>query len=237
MSSSGLSPKRWLHDKRLMSDCSALVGVDEVGRGCLAGPVVASAVVLRLDFFRSHKRREVCLEIRDSKQIAPDRREALVELIREWRELGLLGFAIAEGSIAEIERLNILGANTLAMQRALSVIVPEDVDWEAPDAPRILVDGKPVKRLGYPHEAIVKGDDVSLAIAMASVLAKVYRDRLMVHADKVFPAYGFCDNKGYGTIRHREALLERGPCQLHRPSFLQKILDEPASKLQTELPF
>ncbi|MEM7672788.1 MAG: ribonuclease HII [Verrucomicrobiota bacterium] len=220
-----------------MSECSALVGVDEVGRGCLAGPVVASAVILTFDFFKSRKRREVCLEIRDSKQIAPDRREALVKFIREWQEFGLLSFAIAEGSIAEIERLNILGANTLAMQRALSVILPRGGNWESPGAPRILVDGKPVKRLGYPHEAIVKGDDTSLVIAMASVLAKVYRDRLMVDADKAFPAYGFSDNKGYGTIRHREALLERGPCQLHRPSFLQKILDEPASKLQTELPF
>lgn len=213
-----------------------LVGVDEVGRGCLAGPVVAAAVCLDKGFFGSRARRTVCLEMRDSKQLSAERREALVADMRKWQADGLLSFEIAEGSVAEIEQLNILEANTLAMRRALAALLPGQINWESEGAPKILIDGRPVKRLGYPHDAIVKGDDKSLVIAMASILAKVHRDQLMEGICEQYPAYRFSENKGYGTGVHRAALLRDGPCPIHRMSFLQKILSDPASNLQTELP-
>ena len=229
-------PKRWLHDRRLTADGRLLLGVDEVGRGCLAGPVVAASVQLDQAFFASRTRRSVCLEMRDSKQLSAERREALSAQMHVWRDKCLLNFAIAEGSVAEIEQLNILEANTLAMRRTLEKLLPEGADWKSENAPRILIDGRPVKRLGFPHEAIVKGDDISLVIAMASILAKVYRDHLMTHACATYSAYQFSQNKGYGSETHRAALQEIGPCPLHRMSFLQKILSDPASNLQPELP-
>lgn len=229
-------PKRWLHDRRLTADGRVLLGVDEVGRGCLAGPVVAAAVKVDEAFFSSRARRAVCLEMRDSKQLSADRREALSAEMHAWRSEGILQFAIAEASVAEIEQLNILEANTLAMRRALTELLPEGADWESENAPLILIDGRPVKRLGFLHDAIVKGDDKSLVIAMASILAKVYRDTLMTEACATFPAYQFSQNKGYGSEVHRKALKEIGPCPLHRMSFLQKILSDPASNLQPELP-
>ena len=219
-----LSPSRWLHDKRLIAEHPVIIGVDEVGRGCLAGPVVAGAVELNRAFFQSRMRRAAALEFRDSKQLTAKRREALHKTIEDWCSEGSIRLAIASASVEEIDRLNILGANTLAMRRALSELLGESVG-----PTRILVDGRPVKHLGYDHRAIVKGDDTSLAIAIASVAAKVFRDRLMAELATSFPHYGFEENAGYRTDKHREGLKRHGPCKHHRYLFKQKIFGtEPA---------
>ena len=148
----------------LAADGVQLIGIDEVGRGCLAGPVVAAAVGLNAEFFKSRKRRNICLEVRDSKQLSAERREALLEAMEAWAAEDLLQMAIAEGTVEEIEQFNILAANTLAMRRALEGLLLGEIDWGSPEAPKVLIDGKPVKRFGYPHDAIVKGDDKSLGL-------------------------------------------------------------------------
>lgn len=177
-------------------------GVDEAGRGPLAGPVVAAAVVLdparRID------------GLRDSKRLSLQRRIELASQIRRYA----LAFAIGHASVAEIDSINILNASLLAMRRALERLktVPT----------QILVDGKHVPE--SPHAAaqlyaIVGGDDSVPEISAASILAKVCRDRLLQRLDRRFPVYGFAQHKGYPTAQHIRALREHGPCAVHRQSF------------------
>jgi ribonuclease HII len=179
-----------------------IAGVDEAGRGPLAGPVVAAAVVLN----PAHR-----IEgLRDSKRLSLQRR---IELAREIRRHAR-AFAVGYASVAEIDSINILNASLLAMRRALERLrtVPT----------QILVDGKHVPEL--PHEAaelraIVGGDDSVAEISAASILAKVCRDRLLQRLDRRFPVYGFAQHKGYPTAQHIRALTEHGPCDVHRRSF------------------
>lgn len=176
-----------------------LAGVDEVGRGPLAGDVVAAAVIL--DPARPIP------GLRDSKKLSPARREALAEQICEQA----LAWAIARASVAEIDALNILQASLLAMQRAVQTLDPQP-DW-------VLVDGNRLPRWNYRSEAVIGGDDRVPAIAAASILAKVQRDRELVALDAQYPGYGFAAHKGYPTAAHLQALRALGVTPVHRRSF------------------
>ncbi len=177
-----------------------IAGVDEAGRGPLAGPVVAAAVWLPVGFGAER--------IDDSKRMSAARRDA--EFERLTSDASVL-WAVGVAEPDEIERVNILRATHLAMERAVRGLGRE---------PRLcLIDGLPVSGFPWAHEAIVKGDSKSLAIAAASVVAKVTRDRIMVELAREFPEYGFDRHKGYGTKAHLDALRRHGPCRAHRRTF------------------
>ena len=184
-----------------------ICGVDEAGRGPLAGPVCAAAVIFP---------EGVTVEgVNDSKKLSPKKRDELFDKIKE----NALAYHIAFASVDEIEKINILNAAMLAMKRA--------VEGLSVKADFILVDGNKTPYFNnIPCAAIVKGDAKSHSIAAASILAKVTRDRLMEDFAKKYPEYGFEQHKGYGTKLHREKLLQYGMCEIHRPSFLKKILGD-----------
>ncbi len=183
---------------------ACICGVDEAGRGPLAGPVYAAAVIID----PAHP----IPGINDSKKIPEKRREALYEVIREQALAYGIGFATVE----EIEEYNILQATYRAMERAVAAL---------PVTPELaLIDGNRLPPfLPVPGRFVVKGDALSASIGAASVLAKVSRDRVMREIDRQYPAYGFATHKGYGTAAHIEALRRLGPCPVHRRSFLKKI--------------
>jgi ribonuclease HII len=187
--------------------CVRLAGVDEAGRGPLAGPVVAAAVV----FDRAYLEAEqygVLLGIDDSKVLTEAQRDHFHALLTQCKSVS---YGIGSADVEEIDRLNILRATHLAMGRALSALFP------SPDF--ALVDGLPVQGLPCPSLAIVDGDARCLSVATASIVAKVTRDRMMRELDRQYPAYGFSQHKGYGTKAHLKALLECGPSPVHRRSF------------------
>jgi ribonuclease HII len=177
-----------------------VAGVDEAGRGPLAGPVVAAAVILPDDFALDG--------LTDSKKVSAPKREKIYAILTARAEIL---WAVAEASVEEIDRLNILRATHLAMARAIEALP------RRPD--HALVDGLPVRGLAVDHTALVKGDSLSLSIAAASIVAKVTRDRLMVELDAQYPQYGFARHKGYGVSEHIEALRNHGPCPAHRRTF------------------
>lgn len=180
-----------------------LCGVDEAGRGPLAGPVCAAAVMLP----RGH----VIEGLNDSKKLTEKRREELYDVIRSES----VSYGIAFASVEEIETLNILGATFLAMNRAIMQLSP---------APELaLIDGNRTKGIEVPARSIVKGDSKCADIAAASVLAKVTRDRYMLEMAEKYPQYHFEQHKGYGTTLHYAALREFGPSPIHRMSFLKKL--------------
>ncbi len=193
--------------EKIAQGYTAVCGVDEAGRGPLAGPVCAAAVILPEG-----------LEIEglnDSKKLSEKRREALYDVIKEKA----IAYSIAFASVEEIEEHNILQATFMAMTRA--------VEGLAVKADYALIDGNKIPpQLQVPAEYIIGGDAISASVAAASVLAKVTRDRLMVEMEEIYPGYDFKKHKGYGTKAHREALLELGPCPIHRMSFLGKILNK-----------
>ena len=176
-----------------------VAGADEVGRGPLAGPVVAAAVVLAPDL---HLR-----EVADSKMLTAETRTELARLIRS--QAARIG--IGAGSAREIDRLGIVGATRLAFQRALARL------GEEPG--HLVIDGRPVKGLGWKHAGVVKADYRVHCVACASIVAKVCRDELMDRLDRRYPEYGWAHNRGYGTADHREALERFGPSPHHRMSF------------------
>ena len=180
-----------------------LCGVDETGRGPLAGPVCAAAVILP---------KETVIEgLNDSKKLSEKKREQLYDVICETA----VSYAISFATVAEIEELNILHATQLAMIRAINELDP------IPDL--ALIDGNQAGDIKFPHETVIKGDASCVSIAAASILAKVTRDRFMVEMSEQYPNYHFEKHKGYGTKDHYNALREFGPCPIHRPSFLKKI--------------
>ena len=181
----------------------AICGVDEAGRGPLAGPVCAAAVILPPN--------TIIDGVNDSKKLTEKKREALFDVIKETA----VSYSIAYASVEEIESINILNATMLAMKRAV-----EGLDVKADYA---MIDGNKMPPLDIDGETIVKGDAKSISIACASILAKVSRDRLLYEYAKEYPQYQFDKHKGYGTSAHREAILEYGPCPYHRMSFLKKI--------------
>lgn len=177
-----------------------IAGIDEAGRGPLAGPVVAAAVI-----FDEHS--GIIEGINDSKRLTPKKREALYDVIMENAKSVGVGIVDSE----EIDRINILQATYKAMRKSVGRLNVK------PD--HLLIDGKPIPDKIYPSTAIVGGDTKCYSIAAASIIAKVYRDRLMRELDTVFPHYGFAKHKGYGTKQHRNAIEKYGPCPIHRKSF------------------
>ena len=181
-----------------------IAGIDEAGRGALAGPVVAAAVILPLN-----DQIETLLHgVNDSKQLSAKKRETLFDLIIQHA----LAYGIGQQPAAVIDQIGILPANRLAMKTAVSQLSP---------APQfLLIDGRiRLPQVNIPQKSIIRGDSQSLSIAAASILAKVTRDRFMCELDSQFPHYGFTQHKGYGTEQHRMAIAQHGPCPQHRHSF------------------
>ena len=197
----------WLNyeNEALSKGYNNICGVDEAGRGPLAGPVCAAAVIL--------PKGEIIEGVNDSKKLTEKKREALYGVIKEKAD----AYSIAFASVEEIEEMNILNATMLAMKRAVDGLdIPADY---------AMIDGNKIPNLNIPAEYVIKGDANSMSIAAASILAKVTRDRLCADYEKEYPQYGFAKHKGYGTKLHREMILKYGPCKIHRMSFLKKLLN------------
>lgn len=195
-------------EKYWLKGVNAIAGLDEAGRGPLAGPVIAGAVVFDKDFLCNNKNNEIITLINDSKQLSEKKREMIFEYLVSTDGIS---YAVGGATAQEIDQINILQATWVAMKRAVENLP------NLPDV--ILVDGLPVKGLPVNSEAIVKGDSKSLSIAAASIIAKVSRDRLICEWDKDYPEYGFANHKGYGSKKHLEALEKFGPCPIHRKTF------------------
>ncbi len=192
--------------ERKHEKCRYICGIDEVGRGPLAGPVVAAAVILPKDMDIYY--------LDDSKKLSAAKREELYDVIMEK------AIAVGIGSSDEkcIDEINIRQANFIAMREAISRLgVRPDI---------LLVDAEHIPGVDIPQESIIKGDAKSVSIAAASIIAKVTRDRYMEEMDKRYPEYGFAAHKGYGSAQHRKAIREYGPCEIHRRTYLKKILEE-----------
>lgn len=192
----------WQYEKKIMAQgYTHIIGTDEVGRGPLAGPVVAAAVVLPDNI--------ELVGINDSKKLSEKKREELADRIKECA----LAYSIQEVSAEDIDRLNILHAAEYAMSKAVAALEMGDY---------VLIDGDNHPRFNQPSLNIIKGDSKSISIAAASIIAKVYRDHLMEQYEEVYPGYGFAKHKGYGTAEHYEALRKYGPTPIHRRSFRLK---------------
>lgn len=190
----------------------AVCGVDEAGRGPLCGPVVAAACILPDGL--------VIEELNDSKKLTPKKREKLFDLIIQ----NAVAYGIAEGTVEEINELNILEADLLAMRRAIDTLhTPDGQPYTADYA---LIDGNVDRDFQIPAAAVVKGDSLSMSIAAASILAKVTRDRMCEDMDRAYPQYGIAKHKGYGTKEHMNALREHGPSPIHRKKFIRFLDDD-----------
>ena len=255
--------------KRIAGTTPGIVGIDEAGRGCFAGPVVAGAVWTLRSFYENPTPVKRGKFINDSKQLSPETREEVFALVEHWERRDELFFAAGTASVREIDALNILGATRLAAQRAIENLLGKlPAGTPCPFAtagtddaplfcrerafPLMLADGRPLSPFAWRHEALVKGDATSLAVALASIVAKVSRDRLMASLDAEFPGYGFRAHKGYGTPEHVAAILSRGVTPLHRRKFLRNLAasapdgvpglenlhaEEPDVPAQSEFPF
>lgn len=196
----------WLfyENKYISQGKNLICGVDEAGRGPLAGPVYAAAVIMPEGL--------IIESVNDSKKLTAKKREKLFDIIKNEA----VCYSVAFASASEIDEINILNATHLAMTRAVEGLE------KAPEV--VLVDGNSLPKWYYNSEAIVKGDAVCHSIACASILAKVSRDRLMLLEAEKYPQYSFEKHKGYGTKVHTQAIKEYGPCPIHRKTFLKKIL-------------
>lgn len=177
-----------------------IAGVDEVGRGCLAGPVVAAACIL-------DRTKPVPAGLTDSKKLSEKKRDSIAAELKETA----IAYAIGSVEADEIDRINILEATKLAMAKAISAL--------SPSPEHLLIDALELRSVRLPQRAIIKGDSISYSIAAASVIAKTYRDDLMTAYDREYPQYGFARHKGYGSAAHFAAIREHGACPLHRLSF------------------
>lgn len=192
------------HEARLwLAGYATIAGLDEAGRGALAGPVVAGALVLPKD----SQRDGIWAEVRDSKLLSPAQREEMAGRIRN----AAVGWAVGEASAQEIDEIGIAPATRLAMQRAIHAL-PTQPDY-------LLLDWVRLPTINLPQESYTKGDRRIVSIAAASILAKVHRDRLLVEMDRVYPLYGFARHKGYGAASHLAAIAAYGPCPHHRHTF------------------
>ena len=218
-----MSAKFWNrldHERALWQQGLTLIaGVDEAGRGPLAGPVVAAAVVFPCGWLEAGLDSRL-RGLNDSKQLTEAQREEYYAILIAHPEIR---YAIADADAGLIDRINILQATHRAMNAALEQL--------RPPPQHVLVDGSPVKSMRLPNTPLVKGDARSYSIAAASVLAKVTRDRLMREFDRLYPGYGFAEHKGYGTPQHLAAIRRHGPCPIHRRSFA------PIRPVERELPF
>jgi ribonuclease HII len=228
-------------DLKKIEGFESLIGVDEVGRGALAGPVVAAAVLVSRGFLEGRWAVAKSGRVNDSKLLTHEDREALWAEFEALVSQGHIHAHFGTASVEEVELHNILGATKLAMRRALEGIYPATAFLRSvePDlfsslqereafvpvvSCRVLIDGLPLRNFPYPHVAVVKGDSRSLCVAMASIIAKVTRDRMMAELDARHPGYGFARHKGYGTDEHRDAVIRLGRSPLHREMFLRKLL-------------
>ncbi|HVF29567.1 MAG TPA: ribonuclease HII [Pyrinomonadaceae bacterium] len=184
-----------------------VAGIDEVGRGCIAGPVVAAACILDPE-------KPLPEGLNDSKQVVSEKRDEIAAQLRET----CISYAIGSVDAGDIDRINILEATKVAMRNAIAAL--------SPCADYVLIDAVQLKGISVPQRAIIKGDSVSASIAAASILAKTYRDELMRSLDTTYPQYGFSEHVGYGTRAHRDALRTHGPCALHRLSFRGVVIAE-----------
>lgn len=191
---------------------AVVCGVDEAGRGPLCGPVVAAACILPDGL-------EIP-ELNDSKKLTPKKRDKLFDLIKEKA----VAYGIAEGTVEEINELNILEADLLAMRRAIDAL--HTPDGEPYTADMALIDGNIDRDFQIPARAVIKGDALSMSIAAASILAKVTRDRMCEDMDKAYPQYGIAKHKGYGTKDHMAVLREFGPSPIHRKKFIRFLDNE-----------
>ncbi|MBQ7831857.1 MAG: ribonuclease HII [Clostridia bacterium] len=188
-----------------------IVGVDEVGRGPLAGPVVCAAVVMPLD------EAELIVGVDDSKKLSAKKREELAKLIKEKA----IAYTMVEVSEKMIDEINILEATKLGMKQAIETLVlPEELEAK-PEI--VLTDGNMTLDVALPQHSVVHGDALSYSIGAASIIAKVYRDGLMDEFAKTYPHYGFEKNKGYGTAAHIKGIKEYGLCPIHRRTFTKKF--------------
>ena len=239
-------------DLKQIESVASLIGVDEVGRGAFAGPVVAAAVLVTREFLESRWALTKSKRVNDSKLLNAAQRQELWEEFETLATNGLIHAHFGVAGVDEIAQFNILGATKLAMRRALEAIHPPDA-FERKDEPdlftsleervtftptvsaRVLIDGLSLRGFPYPHTAFINGDARSLCIAMASIVAKVARDRLMCELDTKFPGYGFAQHKGYGTEEHRNAVLRLGCCFEHREMFVRKLLAVRVDPAQIEM--
>lgn len=190
-----------------------VAGVDEVGRGPLAGPVVAAAVVLPKDFD--------VLGIDDSKKVSEKKREELFPIIKEKA----VAYAIGMVDHNKIDEVNILEATKIAMAGAIETLDEKLKTEHKKGIEQILIDALTLDSISIPQKGIIKGDAKSVSIAAASILAKVTRDHMMIKYDEQYPGYEFASNKGYGTKAHYEGLNKQGICPIHRKTFLKKFFD------------
>jgi ribonuclease HII len=229
-------------DLKQINGVNHLIGVDEVGRGAFAGPVIAAAVMVTREFLESRWAVAKSGRVNDSKLLSAADREELWGEFEQLSATGQIHANYGAATVEEIAQHNILGATKLAMRRALGGIYPPEAFEAKRDEPdlfssveerstfqpvvsgRVIIDGLALRGFPYPHTAFVRGDARSLCIAMASIIAKVTRDRMMVAMEAKFPGYGFAQHKGYGTEEHREAVLRLGRCPEHREAFLRKLL-------------
>lgn len=215
-------------DRRELGESSSLVGVDEAGRGALAGPVFAAAVQIQRSFFSSNHRYALCRGVDDSKRLNAFQRARIVERVAAKGIRAGIAVSVGCATVGEIEQFNILQATVLAMRRALmglgAHLDTESKVLNETNETRILVDGRPLKSLPLAHQGVVGGDRKSLAIALAGIHAKEARDAAMCTLCEEFPDYGFSTHKGYGTPDHVSALRKHGPCELHRALFIRKPL-------------
>lgn len=238
-------------DLKKLEGVDSLIGVDEAGRGALAGPVVAGAILANREFLTGRWAQTKAGRVNDSKLLSARDREELWEEFEELAAEGQIHAYYGVAGVEEIERFNILGATKLAMRRSIEGIYPPE-SFESRVEPdlfsssearsafrptvscRVLVDGLPLRRFPYPHTNVIQGDARSLCIAMASILAKVVRDRLMKELDGRYPGYGFGQHKGYGTDEHRAAILRLGRTPQHRDMFLRRLFAERVDPAQMD---
>ncbi|MGF1483574.1 MAG: ribonuclease HII [Opitutales bacterium] len=227
-------------DRSVLGDAPGIVGVDEVGRGAWAGPVTAAAVRIARTTYALPAFRETVAEANDSKVLSLQQREALFGTLERLAGEKQIAFTVGWASCTEIGQHNIVGATVIAMRRAIEALDAcplagaEDLplfQQQPAECPyRLHIDGLPLRKLPWRHEAYTQGDSKSLAIALASIVAKVTRDRHMTHLDKAHPGYGFARNKAYPAPTHLAGLRQLGPCSEHRAAFLRKFYEREAGK-------
>ena len=225
-------------DRKKGNGRPGIAGLDEAGRGSLCGPVVAAAVLLDAGFYGETTWIRRLKGANDSKKLSPSKRSDLHQIIFEMHEEGKLKAVWAEASVMEISAHNILGATRIAMGRCMTSLAQgplaplfpaagtegELFGWRDEKNFLVLVDGLPLRPFTWAHEAVKQGDGKSLAIALASIVAKVERDKLLIKMEEKYPEYGFATHKGYGTPEHVDALRKHGPCPEHRDLFIRGIL-------------
>ncbi len=250
---------KWQFDWELLrqrSDLSGLVGVDEVGRGCLAGPVVTGAVWCAREFFQQQRQPGFIDYVKDSKQLTHEERVLAWQAYQQYLAAGRQDVLFAWGmaTVKEIEQRNILGATRLAMERAV-LRLRRMVTGLAPENPQesqmtlfgenrdgnvaragLLVDGRPLKPFPWKHYAFPKADDKSLCVGLASIGAKLLRDRHLTRLEQRWPGYGFARHKGYATSEHRQAIMRYGVLPIHRSLFCRKVKVNPPFSQYGEIP-